>query len=117
MGNLLLFVFFASAGAAGGAITSVFAYPALFAFLAILYVVHISLMLAVSGWKSLGLTKKEILVASNANVGGPATAGALAAGKNWTELIVPAMLVGNFGNAIGTFLGLGLSKVFYALSW
>ena len=117
MGNLLLFVFFASAGAAGGAITSVFAYPALFAFLAILYVVHISLMLAVSKWKSLGLTREEILVASNANVGGPATAGALAAGKNWTELIVPAMLVGNFGNAIGTFLGLGLSKVFYALSW
>jgi len=117
MGNLLLFVFFASAGAAGGAITSVFAYPALFAFLAILYVVHISLMLAVSEWKSLGLTREEILVASNANVGGPATAGALAAGKNWTELIVPAMLVGNFGNAIGTFLGLGLSKVFYALSW
>jgi uncharacterized membrane protein len=56
-------------------------------------------------------------VASNANVGGPATAGALAAGKNWTELIVPAMLVGNFGNAVGTFLGLGLSKVFYMLSW
>ena len=82
-----------------------------------LYVVHISLMLAVSEWKSLGLTREEILVASNANVGGPATAGALAAGKNWTELIVPAMLVGNFGNAIGTFLGLGLSKVFYALSW
>ena len=43
--------------------------------------------------------------------------GALAAGKNWTELLVPAMLVGNFGNAVGTFLGLGLSKVFYMLSW
>tara|TARA_B110001450_G_scaffold175747_1_gene164098 strand:- start:2767 stop:4080 length:1314 start_codon:yes stop_codon:yes gene_type:complete len=117
LGNLLLFIFFASAGAAGGAITSVFAYPALFAFLAVLYFVHICAMLAVSRWKGLGLTREEVLVASNANVGGPATAGALAAGKNWTELIVPAMLVGNFGNAVGTFLGLGLSKVFYMLSW
>lgn len=46
------------------------------------------------------------------DAGGPATAGALASGKRWTSLVVPGMLVGNFGNAVGTFVGLGLGRVF-----
>ena len=41
----------------------------------------------------MGYTTPEVLVASNANVGGPATAGALATGKGWTSLVVPGMLV------------------------
>ena len=69
------------------------------------------------GKKLLRLSTRELLVASNANVGGPATAGALAAGKNWTELVVPGMLVGNLGNALGTFVGLGMAKAFYHLCW
>jgi len=41
LGNVLLFIFFASAGAAGGPVAAVLSYPALFAFLSILYVVHL----------------------------------------------------------------------------
>ena len=116
LGNLLLFVFFASAGAAGGPVANVFSYPALFGFLAVLYPVHIAVTLLV-GRRVFGFGTPELLVASNANVGGPATAGALAAGKNWHQLVVPAMLAGNFGNAIGTFAGLGMAKVFYHFCW
>jgi uncharacterized membrane protein len=112
----LLFVFFATAGAAGGALEKAFSHPALFAYLFFLYAVHLLGMFLV-GKKLLRFTTKELLVASNANVGGPATAGALAAGKNWTELVVPGMLVGNLGNAIGTFVGLGMAKAFYHLCW
>jgi len=93
-----------------------FASPVLFAYLAILYAVHLGVIFWV-GRKVLKLSVQEILVASNANVGGPATAGALASGKNWNELIVPGMLVGNLGNAIGTFVGLGMAKVFYHVCW
>ena len=116
IGSSLLFFFFATAGAAGGPITSAFTFPVLFTYLAILYFVHLCGIFAV-GKKVLGLSTKEILVASNANVGGPATAGALATGKNWHALIVPGMLVGNLGNAIGTFIGLGMAKVFYHVCW
>lgn len=116
LGSCLLFVFFATAGAAGGALERAFAHPALFAYLFALYAVH-ALGMFLVGKKLLKFTTKELLVASNANVGGPATAGALAAGKNWTDLVVPGMLVGNLGNAIGTFVGLGMAKAFYHLCW
>ena len=116
IGACSLFVFFASAGAAGGAVSRAFAHPALFAYLFVLYVAHALVLFAV-GKKMLKLSTKELLVASSANVGGPATAGALAAGKNWTELVVPGMLVGNLGNAVGTFAGLGMAKAFYHLCW
>ena len=111
LGNALLFVFFASAGAAGGPVTAVLAYPSVFGFLSVLYVVHLGVMLLV-GRGMMGFALPEVLVASNANVGGPATAGALAAGKGWGTLVMPGMLVGNFGNAIGTFVGLGLGRLF-----
>ena len=116
VGACLLFAFFATAGAAGGAVSRAFSHPALFAYLGVLYSVH-ALGMFVIGKKLLGLSTRELLVASNANVGGPATAGALAAGKNWTELVVPGMLVGNLGNAVGTFVGLGMAKAFYHLCW
>ena len=111
MGNVLLFVFFASAGAAGGPVSAVFAYPALFGFLSMLYLVHLGVMLLV-GRRVMGYDLSEVLVASNANVGGPATVGALESGKKCTTLVVPGMLGGNYGNAIGTIVGLGIGKLF-----
>eukprot|EP01018_Ginkgo_biloba_P005586 Gb_16650 [translate_table: standard] len=41
-----------------------------------------------------------ILVASNANVGGPATAAAMANCRGWKELVQPAVLVGTLGYTI-----------------
>lgn len=46
-----------------------------------------------------------IAIASQANVGGGTTAMALAETFNRKELILPAILVGTLGNAIGTYLG------------
>ena len=47
-----------------------------------------------------------LLTASNANIGGPATACALASGCGWEGLKTPALLVGNLGYAIATPLAL-----------
>ena len=55
----------------------------------------------------------QLLVSSNANIGGPATASALAVGSNWPSLVSPALLVGNMGYAIATPLAL----LIYALIW
>ena len=46
-----------------------------------------------------------ISIASQANVGGGTTAIALAETFQRKELIVPAILVGTLGNALGTYLG------------
>ena len=46
-----------------------------------------------------------IAIVSKANVGGSSTAIALAESFNRKELILPAILVGSLGNALGTYLG------------
>tara|TARA_E500000075_G_scaffold34032_1_gene30485 strand:+ start:1382 stop:2248 length:867 start_codon:yes stop_codon:yes gene_type:complete len=46
-----------------------------------------------------------ISIASQANIGGGASAIALAESFNRKELILPAILVGSLGNALGTYLG------------
>lgn len=51
-----------------------------------------------------------VLTASNANIGGPATAAAMAASRGWPSMIRPAMLTGSLGYAVGTAIGCGVSQ-------
>lgn len=50
-------------------------------------------------------------VASQANVGGPASALALARSINRHDLVLPAVLTGSLGYAIGTFWGLAIAEI------
>ncbi|XP_024977346.1 uncharacterized protein LOC112514927 isoform X2 [Cynara cardunculus var. scolymus] len=52
----------------------------------------------------LNLDLKQLLLASNANIGGPTTASGMAVAKGWGSLIVPGILVGIFGISIATYL-------------
>jgi len=63
------------------------------------------------GRYGLKLKANELYLASNANVGGPTTAAAMAQAKNWDDLIVPAILIGLMGYSTATGLSLGLSTV------
>ena len=56
--------------------------------------------------KLLRCSLEEIIIASNANIGGPATAAAMAVTKGWSRLAGPAIIVGVLGYALGTYLGL-----------
>ena len=49
---------------------------------------------------------EELTVSSNANLGGPSSAAAMAVAKGYNDLIIPASLVGLYGYMIGTPLGL-----------
>ena len=46
-----------------------------------------------------------ISIASQANIGGGASAIALAEAFDRKDLILPAILIGSLGNALGTYLG------------
>mmetsp|Transcript_26001 Transcript_26001/g.49392 ORF Transcript_26001/g.49392 Transcript_26001/m.49392 type:complete len:510 (+) Transcript_26001:403-1932(+) len=109
LGKLFLFIFFATAGASGGKLSDAFAFTPIFMYLGLLYLVHLGIMLTV--WKVRDNDLAEILVASNANIGGPATASALAVGKGWNHLISPGLLVGSLGNAAATFIGLSIGTL------
>ena len=54
-------------------------------------------------------------VASQANIGGGTSALALARSLGRQDLVLPAVLLGSLGNAIGTFLGFWISG--YVLPW
>ncbi len=45
-------------------------------------------------------------LASNANIGGPTTATAMAGAKGWNSLMAPAILVGVFGYVVGNYWGI-----------
>ena len=77
--------------------------PILLVYTTIMVVVNF-LITAVFG-KLLGFSIEEISLASNANIGGPNTALSFVIAKNWTDLIVPAMLTGILGFVVGNYCG------------
>jgi len=107
LGAALMQVFFAATGATGRVAAVVSTAPAWAAFSAVQLAVHLALMLGVGGRLG-GLGRAELLLASNANVGGPTTAAGMAGSRGWTPLVVPCMLVGVLGYATGTFWALAV---------
>jgi uncharacterized membrane protein len=77
----------------------------LFFFSSIQVAFHVVFLLAIA--KVCRFDKALALLASNACVGGPTTAAAMASTKSWKSLIVPALLVGVLGYTVATFIGIG----------
>jgi uncharacterized membrane protein len=50
-------------------------------------------------------------VASQANVGGPASAIALATARGYTDRLLPGMAVGLLGYAVGNYSGLAIASL------
>jgi uncharacterized membrane protein len=63
--------------------------------------------------KLLGFSRRDLLLASNANVGGPSTAAGMATAKGWRSSLVPSILVGIFGYATATFLSIYVGHNFF----
>jgi len=108
-GTLFMQIFFATIGASANIHTVIQAGPLLFGFAAIILLVHLVVLLTVGRFAKLSLP--ELVIASNANTGGPTTAAAMAAARRWHALMVPAILCGTLGYASGNFIGIAMANL------
>ncbi len=109
LGTYLIYLFFFAIGAPASLGAILQNAPLLFVFCAIMVLGN---MLFVFGFgKLLCFHLEDCILASNANIGGPTTAAAMAVSQGWTELIAPVLLIGTMGYAIGTYFGLLIGQL------
>lgn len=83
--------------------------------------VYVTTVVAVHGIIVLGVGKlikadlPRLLTASQATIGGPATAAALAEANNWPHLVVPGILMGILGYATANYMGFLIAMLMRAL--
>lgn len=90
LGAILLQIFFASVGASGNLAVVLATAPRLFAWSAVAVASHLGLVLVFE--RLFRFSRVETCLASNANIGGPTTAAAMASSWGWPDMIVPAIL-------------------------
>lgn len=112
MSGALMLLFFATLGATADLRTvfNALAGGSMLMFIVILLATQLIFTLFV-GHKVLKLPLWAVLIASNANVGGPATAAAMANAKGWKSAVTPAIVTGIFGYSIATFIGVAVGKI------
>ena len=113
LGSALMMLFFATIGAVAGSLSALRGSGWLLIFIAI----QLSIQLGVSLFlgRLCRIPMPIILIAANANVGGPATAAAMAGAKGWKTLVQPAVLTGALGYAIANGIGWAMGTWF--LTW
>ncbi len=114
IGNVLLHYFFAVLGAGAVLSTLVGKGPIIFLFLVVLVTIHGLIIFGVG--RLLKIEIETLSVASQACVGGPSTALALAISKQWRSLVTPAVLIGVLGYAIGNYAGVSMAFLLRAIT-
>jgi len=107
-GNIMMFIFLASIGASADIWELIDIAPVLFVFAAVVIIVHLVVMFSLGMLLKLDLA--ELAMASAVCIGGPSSAPALASAKGWRDLLIPGVLAGSFGYAIGSFIGVTVAS-------
>ena len=103
IGTYLIHIFFVVIGIPASIPLILQEAPLLFVFAVTIVIVNVTISLVFG--KLLRFDLEEIMLAINANAGGPTTAAALAIAKGWQNLVGPILIVGTFGYIIGNYVG------------
>ncbi len=103
IGTYLIYLFFVVIGVPASIPLIIQNSPLLLVFCFIMVLVNMAV--AFFFGKIFGFTLEEIILTSNANIGGPTTATAMGVSQGWYQLTAPIILVGTFGYVIGTYAG------------
>lgn len=106
IGTFLIYIFFVVIGIPASISSIIKNSPLLLVFCFIIVVINMIVTLIFA--KIFKFTLEEAILVSNANIGGPTTAVAMAMSKGWKKYIAPIMLVGTLGYVIGNYIGLYL---------
>lgn len=110
LGTFLIHLFFVVIGIPASIGLIIQNAPLLLVFVAI--IVILNMIISLVAGKLFKFNLEEILLVSNANIGGPTTAAAMAIAKGWTNLIGPILVVGTIGYIIGNYIGTTLGLWF-----
>ena len=102
----MMYIFLASIAATADIWTLLEVAPILFMFATVVIVVHLTLLFAAGYFLKLDLA--ELAMASAVCIGGPSSAPALASAKGWRDLLIPGLLLGSLGYAVGSFIGVSV---------
>ncbi len=103
LGTFLIYIFFVVIGVPASIPIIIKTAPLLFIFVAVILIFNLSITLCFG--KLFKFNIEEMLLASNANAGGPTTAAALAISKGWQGLVGPILIIGTLGYVIGNYVG------------
>jgi uncharacterized membrane protein len=104
LGSYLLYVFLFVIGLPADLWEVLTNAPEMLLLCVIIAVVNLVITLVV-GWL-FRFNLEHLLISVNATLGGPPSAAAMAISRGWSDLVLPAILVGIWGYAIGTACGL-----------
>ena len=103
IGTFLIYLFLFTIGVPASLSLIITKAPLLLALCAFIIAIHMVITFIFG--KIFKFSLEEIILASNANIGGPTTAAAFAISQGWNNLIAPCVLVGTLGYIIGTYTG------------
>jgi uncharacterized membrane protein len=108
-----LHLFFIVIGTASNISEVAKAGPAIALYMILIMLIH-ALVVYGGGWL-LGLDLPSVTIASQAAIGGPDSALAIAMALKWGNLVTPGIIVGIFGYAVGNYLGFGCAYLLQAV--
>ena len=112
LGNYVLLLFLAANGAQSVLANIFHVGPAVFWFAATTVVIHGIGIFGIG--RLVGIDAATLAVASQANVGGPASAIALSSARGYTDQLLPGVAIGLLGYAVGNYTGFMVANLMRA---
>lgn len=109
IGTFLMYIFFVVIGVPASIPLILQKSPLLLVYCVVMVVVN--MLVTFVGAKIFKFDLEEAILASNANIGGPTTAAAMAISKGWNKLVGPILIVGTLGYIIGNYFGILIGNI------